>query len=182
MRRQQLLLVLALAALTCAMLVGCAGSPRAAGRLGSPGNPLLLSCGQEAVTVPVVPLPRQPGDLVIGPVIIIGGRKLATANPAGYGSHGSYKIPIMVSPGPAVTITIAVRARGQVAIDNPYSPVGGVVAARYRSCSQTPGFFAQGFAFTRGQIRGCVPLDVRTGHDPDVRHVTLSLFAGSCAR
>jgi hypothetical protein len=174
----------------CGDSLGSAVSPRqvwtgtpAPRRLdGMRRHQLLLSCGQEAVTVPAVPRSPEPGDLAIGPVIIIEGSKLATADPAGYGSHGTYKIPIIVAPGPAVTITIAARARGQVVIDNPYSPVGGVVAATYRSCSRTPGFFAQSLAFTSGQIRGCVPLDVRTAHDPAVRHVTLSVFAGSCAR
>jgi hypothetical protein len=42
------------------------------------------------------------------------------------------------------------------------------------------GFYAQGFAFTDGQIRGCVPLEVKIGGQPQVRRVTLSLFAGSC--
>jgi hypothetical protein len=56
-----------------------------------------------------------------------------------------------------------------------------VTAATYRSYAQAAGFFAQGFAFTGGQTRGCVPLDVRVGHQPRVRHLTLSLFAGSCS-
>jgi hypothetical protein len=43
------------------------------------------------------------------------------------------------------------------------------------------GFYAQGFAFTDGQIRGCVPLEVRVGGQARVQRVTLSLFAGSCA-
>ena len=43
------------------------------------------------------------------------------------------------------------------------------------------GFFAQGFAFTDGRIRGCVPLEVRVGGQARVHRVTLSLFAGSCA-
>ena len=38
----------------------------------------------------------------------------------------------------------------------------------------------RGFAFTGGRTRGCVPLDVRVGGQSRVRHVTLSLFAGSC--
>jgi hypothetical protein len=38
----------------------------------------------------------------------------------------------------------------------------------------------EGFTFTNGQLRGCVPLDVTIGRDPRVRHVTLSLFAGRC--
>jgi hypothetical protein len=44
-----------------------------------------------------------------------------------------------------------------------------------------PGFYAQGFAFTGGRIRGCVPLEVKVGGQPQIRRVTLSLFAGSCS-
>jgi hypothetical protein len=204
MRGQPLWLVPALATLTCAFLTGCtqgaassaahraapspspplASSPPATARTGSPGNPLLLSCAQESFTEAPVPQQPQPGDLVIGPLFIVNGKRLATANPAGYGDHGSYKIPFIVTMGSTVTVTIAAPARGQVVIDNPYadlSGVGGVTAATYRSCSREAGFFAQGFAFTRGQTRGCVPLDVRIGHKPQVHRVTLSLFAGSCA-
>jgi hypothetical protein len=39
----------------------------------------------------------------------------------------------------------------------------------------------QGFAFTDGKIRGCVPLEVRVGGRARGQRVTLSLFAGSCA-
>jgi hypothetical protein len=112
--------------------------------------------------------------------MIVGGKRLATGNPAGFGENGSYKVPIIVTLGSTVTMTIAAPARGRVVIDNPYSPVGGVVSATYHSCSRTPGFFAQSIAFTRGQARGCVPLDVRNDHQAGLRHVTLSLFAGSC--
>src|SRR5229473_6130748 len=76
MRGQPLLLVPALATLTCAILADCtaggtsgaarhtpsssarpaASSPQATGRIGSPGNPLLLSCAQEAF--PGYPDPR----------------------------------------------------------------------------------------------------------------------------
>lgn len=200
MRSQPLFLVAALAALTCAILAGCtggatsstahlatsspspplAGHPRATARIGSPANPLLLSCAEESFLDPPVPQQPQPGDLVIGPLFIVGGKGLATANPADYGDHGSYKIPLVLTPGSTATVTIAAQARGQVVISNPYAPVGGVVAASYHSCSQTPGFFAQGFAFTGGRTRGCVPLDVSIDHEPRVHHVTISLFAGSC--
>jgi hypothetical protein len=129
-----------------------------------------------------VPYQPQAGDLVIGPLFIINGKRIASANPADYGDHGSYKIPFYLTLGSTVMVTIAAEARGKVVIDNPYSPVGGVAAATYHSCSHTPGFFAQGFAFTNGQIRGCVPLDVRINHEAGIRHVTLSIFAGSCAR
>jgi len=203
-RSHPLFLVPALmATMTCASLAGCtatatpsaahpaapspsphpASSPRPTGRPGSPGNPLLLSCGEESFPEPPVPQQPQPGDLAIGPLFIVNGKRLATASPAGYGDHGSYKIPIIVTMGSTVTLTIAAPARGQVMIDNPYAHLAGVrdlAAATYRSCSHIAGFFAQGFAFTHGQTRGCVPLDVRIGHQPQVHHVTLSLFAGSC--
>jgi hypothetical protein len=141
-----------------------------------------LSCGQESFSGRPAPQQPQPGDLAIGPLFVVSGKRVATANPAGYGDHGSYKIPLILTMGSTATVTIAAPARGHVVISNPYSPVGGVVAATYHSCAREAGFFAQGFAFTHGQTRGCVPLDVIIGHEPQVRHVTISLFAGSCAR
>jgi hypothetical protein len=75
--------------------------------------------------------------------------------------------------------TIDPPARGHVVIDAPYAH--RVTAATYRPCSQVTGFFAQGFAFTDGRIRGCVPLEVRVAGQARVHRVTLSLFAGSCA-
>jgi hypothetical protein len=198
MRGHPLLLVPALAALTCAVVAGCtaggtpgagrrtsASSPRpaASGRIGSPGNPLALSCAEESFPgYPDRPIPArpQPGDLAIGPLIIVNGKRLAAADPAGYGEHGSYKIPLVLLPGRTATVTIGAQARGRIVIDNPYSPVGGVTAASYHSCPHATGVFAQGLAFTDGRARGCVPLDVRIGSEPRVRHVTLSLFAGSC--
>ena len=108
------------------------------------------------------------------------GKKLATADPAGWGEHGSYKIPFIVTMGSTVTVTIDPPARGHVVIYNPYAP-HGVTAATYRPCPHVTGFFAQGFAFTDGQVRGCVPLEVRVGDQARVHRVTLSLFAGSCA-
>jgi hypothetical protein len=106
--------------------------------------------------------------------------KLASADPAVWGDHGSYKIPFMVTMGSTVTVTIDAPARGHVVIDNPYAP-HGVTAATYRSCPHVAGFFAQSFAFTDGHVRGCVPLEVRVGDQARVHRVTLSLFAGSCA-
>jgi hypothetical protein len=204
-RGHPLLLVPALAAaVACASLAGCTGTaapggaqppapssalrpasgPAPAARPGSPGNPLLLSCGEESFTSAPVPQQPQPGDLAIGPLVIVSGKRLATASPAGYGEHGTYKTPIIVTMGSTVTLTIAASARGQVMIDNPYAHLAGVsdlAAATYRSCSHIAGFFAQGFAFTHGQTRGCVPLDVTIGRQPQVHHVTLSLFAGPCS-
>ena len=125
---------------------------------------------------------RQPrtGDLAVGPLIIMSGKMAATADPAGFGEHGDYKFPFVVTGGSTVTVTIGAPARGHVVIHNPYAP-HGVTAATYHSCSHAHGFFAQDFAFTDGKIRGCVPLEVRVGGQARVQHVTLSLFAGSCA-
>jgi hypothetical protein len=143
----------------------------------------VLTCADESFPgAPSSPVPQTPqrGDLVVGPLFIVEGKVLAGADPAGYGEHGRYKVPIIVKMGRMVTMTIAPPARGEVVIDNPYSPVGGVVSASYHSCANEAGFFAQGFAFTDPRARGCVPLTVRIGSKPTAHHVTLSLFAGHC--
>jgi hypothetical protein len=151
-----------------------------AGPVGRPGNPLLLSCAQESF--PGDPHLPTPGDLAIGPLFILNGKVQA---PAGSGDHGSYpKVPFAVVPGSTVTVTIGAQARGHVGIENPYaytSGIGLITSATYHPCSDRSGFFAQGFAFTHGQTRGCVPLNVKIDHQPLVRHVTISLGAGSCA-
>jgi hypothetical protein len=179
----------------CVMLSACTGSPahRAvppakqvtappAGPAGSPGHPVVFGCAEESFLSPGSRVPQrpQPGDLAIGSLIIPGGQRLATADPAGYGEHGSYKIPFVVPMGATVTVTIDPPARGHVVISNPYAPAG-VTAATYRPCPHIAGFYAQGFAFTGGQVRGCVPLEVRSGGQSQVRRVTLSLFAGPCS-
>ena len=158
-----------------------AAEPQPSGPAGSPGHPLLVGCGQESFTVPPVSERPQPGDLVIGALDIGNVLRMATANPADYGGGGSYKVPFILPPGATATVTIAARARGQLVIRSPSAPAGRVTAATYHSCSGRAGFFAQGFTFTGGQIRGCVPVDVTIGRDTRVRHVTLSLFAGRCA-
>src|SRR5689334_13029414 len=190
MRRRSLFLAPAVA---CLFLSACTGgtthhagqatAPAAkpsAGPPGSPGHPVVFGCAEESfpgggATAPQRP---QPGDLAIGPLIIPGGQRLATADPASYGEHGSYKIPFIVPMGATVTVTIDPPARGHVVISNPYAPAG-VTAATYRPCPHVRGFYAQGFTFTDGQIRGCVPLEVKAGDR--ARRVTLSLFAGSCS-
>jgi len=180
----------------CLVLSACTGGPAhravppakpvtapaaapSTGPAGSPGHPVVFGCAEESFTGSGVPQRPQPGDLAIGPLIIPGGQRLATARPADYGEHGSYKIPVVVPMGATVTVTIEPPARGHVVISNPYAPAG-VTAATYRPCPHVAGFYAQGFAFTGGQVRGCVPLEVKAGGQPRVRHVTLSLFAGSC--
>jgi len=193
MRRRALFLAPAVAALTCLALPACTSgtahhavqatvpaSRPAAGPAGSPGHPVVFGCAEQAFAGDSA-LPRrpQPGDLAIGPLIIPGGRRLATADPAGYGEHGSYKIAFIVAMGATVTVTIGPAARGHVAIANSYAPAG-VTAATYRPCPHQVGFFPQYLAFSGGRIRGCVPLEVQAGGQPQVRRVTLSLFAGSC--
>ena len=186
MRRRLLVMAPMLA---CVTLAGCSGGaasrrPRhagpATGPAGSPGNPQVFSCAEESFPGgPMPPMP-EPGDLAVGPLVIISGKAVATGDPSGFGEHGSYKIPFFVPRGSTVTVTIDPPARGHVVIDNPYAR-HGVTAATYRPCANVTGFYAQGFAFTDGQIRGCVPLEVRVGGQARVQRVTLSLFAGSCA-
>ena len=185
MRRRLLVMAPILACLT---LAGCSGGAAssaarhavpATGPAGSPGHPQVFSCAEESFLPGPVPKMPGPGDLAVGPLVIIDGNKVANADPAGWGQHGSYKIPFFVPRGSTVTVTIDPPARGHVVIDTPYAH--RVTAATYRPCSQVTGFFAQGFAFTDGQIRGCVPLEVRVGGQARVQRATLSLFAGSCA-
>ncbi len=182
-------------AFACCVMAGCttAGPPQVhhppvprppgtsspGGVIGSPGNPLKLSCAEQSTGA--APMMPGPDDLVIGPLDIVEGKLLATANPAGYGEHGSYKVPIAIGPGATVTVVIAAQARGRVVIDNPYGPPGGVAAATYPSCQPGWTVFAQGLAFPDRRARGCVPLDVQTGGQSRTRHGTVSLFAGSCA-
>jgi hypothetical protein len=205
--------VFALAALTCAMLAACtgvstsstnraaasspspsaAGSLRITGPLGSPGNPLVVTCAAESWPgPPSLPAPVTPGprDLAVGPMYFPGGRALAVYTPAQYGyapfgRHGRfYKLALVVRPGVTVTVTIGRTARGHAVIAAPGAGQlgrGGVTSATYHACRRAGGFFAQGFAFTRPPFRGCVPLEVTVGGQAQVRHVTLSLFAGSCA-
>jgi len=197
-RSQSLFLTLTLATLTCAILASCtvsgtpsasrsaavppASSSHATGLLGTPGRPLMLSCSEQSVAGLVTP---GPGDLVVGPLYIINARQSVDPNGAGSAPQHGYKYPIAVAPGATVTMMIAAPARGHVVIDNPYGPPAGVVAASYRACppGQEQGWtvFVQGFTFTDGRTRGCVPLTVRIGREARIRHVTVSLYAGSCA-
>jgi hypothetical protein len=184
--------------LACVTLAGCTGGSASSaarhpapatrpatrtptGPAGSPGNPQVFSCAEESFAGNPMPQMPEPGDLAVGPLVIISGKKVATGDPSGWGDHGRYKIPFMVTMGSTVTVTIDPPARGHVVIDNPYAP-HGVTAATYRPCPHVAGFYAQGFTFTNGQVRGCVPLEVRVGDQARVHRVTLSLFAGSCAR
>ena len=56
----------------------------------------------------------------------------------------------------------------------PHTHPGGVPGIPAKS---RPGwtFFAQGFTFTDGRIRGCVPLTIQAGRKAQVRHVSVSL-------
>jgi hypothetical protein len=203
MRAQQLSVLTAVVLLVGVSLAGCtagakpsAAHPasrtssgvvptktRAESRIGSAGNPLVKSCAKESLAYPPISQHPQPGDLVVGPLFIIEGNRLARAKPAGYGQHGAYKIPVVLTEGSTATITVSAPARKRVVID-PQSAVGsagGVSAITYHACQHQLGFFPQILAFTDGQIRGCVPLDVKTDHPPRVRHINLSLFTTTCA-
>ena len=133
--------------LACVTLVGCTGGAApaathhavpATGPTGSPGNPQVFSCAEESFLPGSMPQTPEPGDLAVGPLVIIDGKKVANADPAGWGDHGSYKIPFFVPRESTVTVTIDPPARGHVVIDNPYAP-HGVTAATYRPCRNVRG-------------------------------------------
>jgi hypothetical protein len=117
-----------------------------------------------------------------------GARGLASMTPAqhGYAPYGRdgrfYKFGVVVRPGATVTVTIGPSARGHVvmAMAENGSELS-VTSATYHACQGAGGFYAQGFAFTGPPYRGCVPVDVTVGGQSQVRHATLSLFAGHCA-
>jgi hypothetical protein len=178
-----------LAILTSAILAGCIGSStptagtRSGGPPGSADNPLFLSCGDQSVVVPPVPFRAGPADLVIGPLVIASGKVLASMTPGKYGytsyGHGdrAYKIGVIMTSSATATVTVAAQARGHVVIDD------GLTSVTYQGCAHNPGgFFAQHFDFTHRPFRGCVPLDVTIDNRPRVYRVTISIFAGRCAR
>jgi hypothetical protein len=150
------------------------------GPLGSAGNPQVLSCNQEVQSTPgnrVVPR-RQ--DVVAGPLRFPNGRLLRTGQPNHWGSHGRYKIPVVLAPGANVTLTIAKPARRYVVISDPYIYSGHATSATYHACKHGWGAFVQGFTFTDGRTRGCVPLAVRIGGEARVRYIILALFDRAC--
>jgi len=181
---------LAVLAIAMCLAAGCTsaatrqpnGRAHRALAVGTPGRPLMLSCSDKSAAGPVTP---GRGDLVVGPLYIINARNSVDPNGAGPAPQHWYKYPIAVAPGATATVMIAASARGHVVITNPHGPSPGVVAASYRACR--PGHergwtvFVQGFTFTDGRTRGCVPLTVRIGRGPRIRRVTVSLYAGPCA-
>ncbi|SRR6266851_2586140 len=97
------------------------------GPVGSPGNPLMLSCTGQSLG-PAGALPA-PDDLITGPLDVLSGKKLATADPAGYGDRGEYKIPVAIGPG----ATVADASRSTCGL------LAGPGRATSRSrCSQAP--------------------------------------------
>ena len=169
-----------IAATVSLIVTGGGGRPtRSRPIRGSAANPVVLTCDQTSNP----PAKPRPHDLVVGPLWIINGRNAVDPEAAGPSPPHAYKYPIGVRPGATVTMMIAPAARGHVVIDNPYLQFG-VTAATYRACppSSSLGWsvFVQGFAFTDGRTRGCVPLTVRSGRRTPVRRVTISLYAGRC--
>src|SRR5258708_25260334 len=122
--------VVSLAALICAILAGCPGSGTPGGPAssshvfgppGSAGNPLVLSC--DARFGPSLWFRPRPGDLVIGPLDLAGGKAVATMTPAKYGyssdGHGGrvYKMGLALAKGAPATVTIAPPAPGHPGVD-----------------------------------------------------------------
>jgi hypothetical protein len=151
--------------------------------VGTPTQPQLLTCHEEATqftgTLPSI----GPHDIGFGPGYFPQARRLATANPPDAGRNAKltgYKLPPVVYPGATVTMTIASAARSYVVQQNPWSPSQGSLSVTYRACLHKRGFFPQSFRFTDGRRRGCVPLDVRVSGRRQTNRIVLSLFAGTC--
>ena len=114
--------------LACLTLAGCSGGAASSAARhvcqtrprGRPGAGNAGFCAEESFLAGPVPKMPEPGDLTVGPLVIIDGKKVANADPAGWGDHGSYKIPFFVPRGTTVTVTIDPPARGHVVIDTPY--------------------------------------------------------------
>ena len=128
MGRRLLVMAPMLAALACLTLAGCTGGAapdaarhagpaakpvtRPSGPAGSPGNPQVFSCSEESfLGGPMAQMP-EPDDLAVGPLVIMSGKAVASADPSSFGEHGSYKIPFFVPRGSTVTVTIAPRPAG----------------------------------------------------------------------
>jgi hypothetical protein len=173
------------AAAVLALVFGLGGVSAASGSLavvGTPRNPQLLTCAEEATQFTGT-LPRiGQNDVGFGPGYFPQARRLATMDPPNSGRDAQltgYKLPPVVYPGATVTMTIARSARSYVVQQNPWAPRRGSVSVTYRACLHKSGFFPQSFRFTDGRHRGCVRLDVRVGQRK-TNHVVLSLFAGRC--
>jgi hypothetical protein len=151
--------------------------------VGTPTDPQILTCYEEATQFTGTLPPVGPNDIGFGAGYFPKARGLATINPPNSGRDAQltgYKLPPVVYPGATVTMTIARGARSYVVQQNPWSPRQGSVSVRYQACLHRPGFFPQSFRFTDGRIRGCVPLDVRVGGQRKTSHIVLSFFAGRC--
>jgi hypothetical protein len=151
--------------------------------VGTPTDPQILTCYEEATQFTGTLPPVGPNDIGFGAGYFPKARGLATINPPNSGRDAQltgYKLPPVVYPGATVTMTIARGARSYVVQQNPWSPRQGSVSVRYRACLHKPGFFPQSFRFIDGRIRGCVPLDVRVGGRRKTSRIVLSFFAGRC--
>src|SRR5690348_14358443 len=158
--------------LACVILAGCTGgavsgaphhtvpSIRPTGPAGSPGNPQIFSCAEESFLAGSMPQMPEPGDLAVGPLVIISGKTVADSDPAGFGEHGSYKIPFFVPRGSTVTVTIDPPARGHVVIDNPYAPPGDATATP-QPCESATSVVAQVVACPCPKTPDIVPPQVR---------------------
>ena len=72
--------------LACVTLAGCSGGAtssgargpatvrQALGPAGSPGNPQVFSCSEESFLGGPMPQMPEPGDLAVGPLVIISGK------------------------------------------------------------------------------------------------------------
>jgi hypothetical protein len=143
----------------------------------------------------------SPGNLVVGPLLLIGGAYTDAATVREYGGN---KFPVLVKAGHTVTVRLSEGRRGGAGLAYGPLPQGrtrlrdahgsvtfvacrpGRAPRRYRpdgpSASDADGVavtFWSGFVLTREPA--CVPLDIYVDDEPTPRHVGLSL-GRRCAR
>lgn len=155
-------------------------------RPGSLHNPLVLTCADAVLPYYTHnPYKQGPGDLAIGPFLILDANLAANLTPSQYGyrKYGrdgrAYKMPILLKSGsPSVTIAITGSQHNHAVIDIPEAHAHRIISATYQSCSNHAAIFAQGFAFMSPPYRGCVPLTVTINRH--IYDIMLSLFAGTC--
>lgn len=154
--------------------------PPAAAGAGS--HHVLDGCDQARSISDAFPVPT---DVVVGP-LSYSGLKASGADPIREPNSDNggyfYKTGAQLRSGVSVTVTIADEAADYAAIVTESGPAEGSRSVTYQSCTtpSTGGFWWVGGFLLRNRNSACLPIDVTTPGDPNVRRVVIALGAGNC--